>query len=371
MTAIQAVYIRSYSERIIPKPHIVYQISIESSVRSWNMFRRYSEFVELHTELTQSTGAAPPAPIPPKHPLSAATGILTFGIVKGGDKDEKAIEERRVGLEAYLRAIVSAKDDRWRESYTFKEFLGVPIGKQDNFASSSSGARFSSSSWLDEHLELQSRIRDIRASINKRDALSDRGDINGSHAANVQGKKQLAEVLSRLRVLGTGLQELGMGGMKEGELQRRTDMVGRLQDDCEKLGKMVTVARHTSRLSEGGGAGTSSGKTLAPDSDRVALLGTPAFHKPARIFGSAQPQETDVTRPLDNVGVFQLQKQQMELQDEQAARLTTILQRQRQLGEAIGAELNVQNEMLDDLSNAVDNTGGKLTAAKRQMNRLG
>ena len=102
------------------------------------MFRRYSEFVELHAELTQSTGAAPPAPIPPKHPLSAATGILTFGIVKVGERDEKVIEERRVGLEAYLRAIVSAKDDRWRENYAFKEFLGVPIGKQDNFASSSS-----------------------------------------------------------------------------------------------------------------------------------------------------------------------------------------------------------------------------------------
>lgn len=336
------------------------------------MFRRYSEFTELHTELTESTGAAPPAPIPPKHTLSAATGILTFGIVKGGDKDEKVIEERRLGLEAYLRAIVSARDDRWRESYAFKEFLGVPVGKQDNFASSGSGTRFSSSSWLDEHLELQSRIRDIRASINKRDALSDRGDVNGSHTANVQGKKQLAEVLSRLRVLGTGLQELGMGGMKEGELQRRTDMVGRLQDDCEKLGKMVTVARHTSRLSEGGGgAGTSSGKILAPESDRVALMGAPAFHKPGRVFGAAQPQETDITRPLDNVGVFQLQKQQIDQQDEQAARLTTILQRQRHLGEAIGAELNTQNEMLDNLNNEVDNVGGKLTTAKRQMNKLG
>lgn len=334
------------------------------------MFRRYSEFVELHTELTQSTGAAPPAPIPPKHPLSNAAGILTFGIVKGGDKDEKVIEERRVALEAYLRAIVSARDDRWRESYAFKEFLGVPVGKQDNFASGS-GARFSSSSWLDEHLELQSRIRDVRASINKRDALSDRGDVNGSHTANVQGKKQLAEVLSRLRVLGTGLQELGMGGMQEGELQRRTDMVGRLQDDCEKLGKMVTVARQTSRLSEGGGAGTNSGKTLAPESDRVALMGAPATHKPARVFGAAQPKETDVTRPLDNVGVFQLQKQQMEQQDDQAARLTTILQRQRHLGEEISAEISIHNEMLDDLNNDVDNVGAKLTAAKRQMNKLG
>jgi regulator of vacuolar morphogenesis len=230
------------------------------------------------------------------------------------------------------------------------------------------------SSWLDEHMELQTRIRDIRADINKRDALADRRDVNGSQKANVDAKKSLAGVLSRVGKLGEGLRELAMGGMSEGELQRRTDMVARLQDDCEKLGKMVTIARTSSRVL--GVHSNAADRNPASDSDREALLGgtSSGSSKPfARVFGSspAQPKETEQTRPLDDYGVYQLQKEQIELQDEQLSQLTTILRRQRHLGETIGQEISSQIELLRDLENDVDTVGGKLTYAKGQMNRLG
>jgi regulator of vacuolar morphogenesis len=360
MTAIQAVYIRRHEERSDPKQHTVYAIEIQAHVRSWQMWRRYSEFVDLHAELSKSTGSPPPHPLPPKHPLD-------FWRPK---PDGKMLEERRVGLEAYLRAIVGAKDDKWRENLAFRDFLGVPVGRQAR-ATGGLSTSFSSSAWLEEHLELQSLIRDVRADINKRDALSDRGDVNGSQKANVSAKQKLAEVLSRIGKLGEGLRELGMGGMSEGELQRRTDMVARLQDDCEKLGKMVSVARISSRAQSGGGYAAQ--KSPAPDSDREALLGE-SFKPITRVFGAAQPKaprETDQTRPLDDHGVLQLQKVQMEEQDEQVSQLATILRRQRQLGEAIGQEIASQIELMDDLSNNVDRVGGKLAAAKTKLNRLG
>jgi regulator of vacuolar morphogenesis len=157
-----------------------------------------------------------------------------------------------------------------------------------------------------------------------------------------------------------------MAGLSEGELQRRTDMVARLQDDCEKLGRVLSVARQTSqRSAEGGGFS----RPLASDTDRETLLG-PSGAKPARRVFGAPPKETEVTRPLDNVGLYGLQQQQIEQQDTQLAQLTTILQRQRQLGEAINAEVVSQMELLDDLSNEVDNAGVKLQAAKREMNKL-
>jgi len=357
MTAIQAVYIRSHEERNDPKPHIVYNIEIQAQVRKWNMWRRYSEFVDLHTELIKSTGSAPPAKLPPKN---------TFSILKTR-RDANLLEERRVCLEGYLRAIVSAKDDKWRESLSLREFLGVPIGRQG-----AAPSQFTSSSWLDEHMELQARIRDVRADINKRDAFSDRGDIAASHKANVDAKKKLAGIISRVGTLGQGLSELGMSGMSGGELQRRTDMVAQLQDDCEKLGKMAIVARQTSR-GLGLGGGVSVAKNPAPDSDREALLGAPSLKPFARVFGAApaKPQETEVTRPLDDRGLLQLQGQQIEQQDSQLSQLSTILQRQKQLGLAIGNELAVQIEMLDDLDNDVDHVRGKLTNANRQVNRLG
>ena len=374
-TAIQAVYVRGHEERPEPKPHVVFRIDVQAHVRSWQMWRRYSEFVDLHTELTKSVGAPPPSALPPKHALAMLRS----------PKNEALLEERRAGLEAYLRAIISAKDSQWLDTFVFRDFLGVPIGKQavagtgtsDLASGGDAGAQFTSSTWLDEHMDLQARVRDVRADINRRDAFSDRGDVGGAHTTNVQAKKKLAGVLTRIGALVAGLDALALRGMSEGELQRRTDMVARLQDDCEKLAKMLTVARHTSR-------GLASVAERNPaGSDRAVLLGgatagsgsgEPAVSsKPiARVFGVPQPpKETEETRPLDDHGLFQLQQAKMDQQDAQLSQLTAILQRQKQLGTAINNELAQHIELLDGLSNDMDRVGGKLTSAKKQFNRLG
>ncbi|KAF5314170.1 hypothetical protein D9611_006850 [Ephemerocybe angulata] len=366
MTAIQAIFIRGYEERTVPKSHIVYKIDVQAHVRSWQMWRRYSEFDDLHTELTKSTKSAPPCSLPPKHPFS----------ILRPKNEPKVLEERRAGLETYLRAILSAKEDVWRESQAFKDFLGIPVGRQGTLASSHNpGVQFTSSTWLDEHSELQGRLRDVWSDINKRDALSEQGDIAASHKSNVTAKAKLAGVLARIGSMEKALQPLAMGGMSEGELQRRTDMVARLRDDCEKLSRMVTIARQTStRAALDNAAGPSSGGVrAAPESDRAALLGSNQFARPARrVFGaSSPPKESETTRPLDNQGLLSLQQTQMDQQDNQLSQLTTILQRHRQLGEAIGHEVNLQIEMLDDLDNEVDRVGGKLNSTKQKLNRLG
>jgi len=380
VTAIQAVYVRGHEERLDPKPHIVFRIDIQAHVRSWQMWRRYSEFADLHTELTKSVGAPPPSPLPPKH---------AFAMLRS-PKNEAFLEERRAGLEAYLRAIVSAKDSRWLDTFALHDFLGIPIGNKhaaataNDFSSGGDGSQqYTSSSWLDEHMDLQARVRDIRADVNRRDAFSERGDVGGAHGTNVQAKKKLAGVLTRVGVLVAGLEALGVqSGMSEGELQRRTDMVGRLQDDCEKLAKMLTVALSRGAGAGGGGTLGSSARnlTLTAGSDRAALLGgggeaaaVVSSPKPiARVFGVPQPpKETEETRPLDDHGLLQLQQAKMDQQDAQLGQLTTILQRQRQLGTAINNELAQHIELLDGLSNDMDRVGGKLTAAKKQLNRLG
>ncbi|KAI0348096.1 Phox-like protein [Trametopsis cervina] len=364
-TLIQAIYIRGHEERTSPKPHTVYRIDIQASVRSWQMWRRYSEFVDLHTELVKSTGSAPPAELPPKH--------STLGLFRS-HTNPALIEERRIGLERYLRAILSTHEEKWRESYAFREFLGVPVGKAQAEGGLAGGStQFTSASWLDEHTELQTRIRDVRADINKRDALSDRGDVSGSQQANVQAKKKLATAYTRVGVLEDGLKQLALGGMSEGELQRRRDMVGRLRDDCATLSKMVTVARLTSR-----GLGSAAERNPVEEGDRAALLGGSSagtsaggsqFKRPVtRVFG--QPKETEKTRPLDNTGLVQLQQTEMDKQDAELAQLSTILLRQRQLGVAIGQEIEEQNWLLDDLTGEVDRVGGKLSSAKKQLNRV-
>ena len=359
---IHAIHIPAYEDRTDPSPHTVYRIQITASVREWPMWRRYSEFVDLHTELTKSTGSPPPVALPPKHSLSMFRSR----------SNPTVLEQRKAGLELYLRAILSAKDDQWRESYAFKDFLGIPIGKNtviEGRVNAASSKSFSLVSWLDEHVELQSTVRDTRADINKRDTLLDRGDISGSHQSNVQAKKKLLAVQTRVDALEEGLKGLAMAGMSEGELQRRSEMVARLRDDCDKLTKMVTVARHASR-----GLRKTLEKNPAPESDMDALLGKglTTFSKPGRVFGAPPPpQETEETRPLDAPGLLQLQQAKIDDQDANLAQLSAILQRQMHLGLAIDSEVRQQIEMLDQLDQDVDRVGTKLGTAKKHMNRLG
>lgn len=361
MAAIQSVFIKSHEQRTEPKPHIVYRIEITASVRSWSMWHRYSDFVDLNTELTHITGQAPPLELPPKHALS----IFTFK----KSTDEGILEERRTGLEAYLRAIVANKDDRWRTCHAFNTFLGVPVGRNSGFSGEDGIPCFSSAAWLDEHIALGGAIRDVRADINKRTALQDAGDVTTSHIVGVQAKKRLAEVLGRIRVLTTSLQALGLQGLGEGELQRRTDLLAKLQDDCEKCGKMLTVTRQSRTQ------GSTTGTASEPDRKELFSGATSStsfgfkIKPPARVFG-APAQETSVTRPLDDAGILQSQQQQIEVQDQQASQLSAILSRQRHLAMAIHEEITLQNDLLDDLNNEVEHTGDKLRGAKKQLNRL-
>jgi regulator of vacuolar morphogenesis len=252
--------------------------------------------------------------------------------------------------------------------------MGIPIGRQSG-GDGASASDFTSSSWLDEHMELQSRIRDIRADLNKRDAFHDKGDVVSAHSTNVHAKKQLANAMTRVGTLASALQSLAMKGLSQGEIQRRSDMIARLQDDCEKLSKMSVAARLPTRAL---GSAMIGNQRPASESDQAALFntgtGTATSRPVARVFGSAavpKPQETEQTRPLDDQGLLMLQQEQMRQQDSQLSDLSAILLRQKQLGMAIGQEIGEQIDMIDDLSNNVDRVGGKLSSAKRQLNRVG
>lgn len=132
---IQRVQIASFEQRAEPAPHVAYVIRVGMAGESWEVQRRYSEFAALHAAISPP---APPAPLPPKnlaaHSLRLLRGIggLFGASTDQQGMDEAAIEERRAGLELYLRAIVSARDDQWRVHPAFLEFLQVPIPEESN-----------------------------------------------------------------------------------------------------------------------------------------------------------------------------------------------------------------------------------------------
>lgn len=366
---VQSITITSTQTVPQPKPHTTYTIQIATPTRTWTVQRRYNDFVALHTELKASTGKEPPGTLPGKHNWTITRSVY----------NDEVIRERRVLLEQYLRTILTTKDPRWRTSFGFADFLAIPNARAGPSSAGTASATSSSSAppppeiwtaanWLTEHSHVQAVLRSARAALLKRDALAmQMSDASGARSASVEAKKLLKE--ASLRLVGLDKALGGLKGLGEGEKRRREELVEGLKGERDNLSRMADAGVRTSQA--GQGATPSSNGTAGSIPGGTGSIWAPAAPQPGRVFGqAAKPQETEVTRPLDDRGLVQLQEQQVKDQDEQLGILSRLMQRQRKMGEEIHQELEEQNEILDHVDSEVTRVGGKLARTKRQMNRL-
>ncbi|KAI9506847.1 Phox homologous domain-containing protein [Coemansia spiralis] len=336
MEQIRYVKIPTTETRTEPDTHTEYGLQVQGPVRSWTVWRRYNEFLTLANDLSREfPGVETPVPLPPKSLTSCNVGQLEF------------VEERRRALERYIQSMIMSEDDRWRTSKTLQKFL-APGTKGANW--------ITPASWLNDQRDAEQLARDVRQSIVRRENALTRNEVSVSHQCLLQAKRQLTELGRTLKTLEQGL-EMIKSSLTSGELLRRQDMLMRMNEEKGNLNRIVL------------GTGLVSGS-----SDRTTLLSAAASRqapRSRRIFGnSSLPQETNETRGLDDQGLLQMQNQRMEEQDQLAAELSAHLRRQREMGLAIGNELDIHNQLLGELEQDLDRTGNKLTAARRQANRL-
>ncbi|KAL0077651.1 hypothetical protein F4703DRAFT_1880293 [Phycomyces blakesleeanus] len=391
---IQAIFIRESETRSQPKPHTVYKIEVHAAVRNWIVWKRYSEFAKLNSRfLTIFPKNRPPVPLPSKHIFPS-----TFS-------DPDRIEDRRRGLEDYLRGMLSSRDDRWRQTELWKEFLAIPTGRQLD-----GQAHYTSESWLDEYNAMNSTAREIRSLINKRATHMGRDEISASHNCTMQAKKLLITLSSRTSALESGLTGLANGSffqglMSDGELRRRQDMLSTLKDERDTLMRLVNTGRQEQELlynkptSQSPSAGDRKQLLESTNQDTQATYGFPptrttfnnnnnntTIQRAATTIGSGRAlgaaalqqqkqqqqraKETEWTRGLDNGGLLTQQQQLMEDQDQQVEQFSSILSRQRQLGIAIGDELETQSQILDELDGDVGRTQTKLKFASKKLGKI-
>lgn len=149
---LQSISITRIENRALPTPHTVYAVLVVLPVRSWTVYRRYSEFFALHQTLSEGLNELkqPPAPFPPKHAarrtIKAITGL--GGLLPLGENAKEAEEalarERKDGLERYLRAIVASTESSWRETEAFKDFIELPKSQSTIPTSRPTGSRTAS-----------------------------------------------------------------------------------------------------------------------------------------------------------------------------------------------------------------------------------
>lgn len=344
------------------------------------MQKRYSEFAALHDELVRTAGAAPPQPLPGKHWFKSTLS------------SPELTEDRRRGLETYLRAIAESPDRRWRDTQTWTHFLNLPSTSGGSAASSSgigvegrvpainlhganAAAANDPTTWTDLHREMKGHLHEARLQLARRDAANDSGSSSapgskqGSTAAVEAGasaKRALVRAGSLLTALEGGLRAMGEAKrLGEGELRRRRDLLAAARaerDGLEKLSSSLASARGAREGTPSSGDKATLLSGAGESSSRARMGG--------RVLGAPLP-ETERTRELDNVGVVQLQRQQMQEQDQDVEELAKIIRRQREMGLAIKGEVEEQNEMLDQMDRDVDRVEAKMKVANNKARKLG
>lgn len=337
-------------------PYTVYHITLRLPLRSFTVAKRYSDFSTFHETLVNQTNSQPPLPLPTKSWFAKTTS------------NDRFREERRRGLEKYLRAINEAPDGRWRTSPAWRAFLNLPTAA---IAASSSGTSNTSARlhaaitdpsnvdnaaiidptlWLDYYRDMKSYLHDARLQLSRRDQET---TPQKQHESSAAAKSSLVRATSMITTLEEGLRNISgrssssaepsASNLGEGELRRRKDLLINARKEKDGLEDLLQAMATKSRLDQ----------TVASIEDKDALLkvggasnaGGGARRAPGR-SGRVLGKETERTRELDNTGVLQLQQQTMKDQDANVDELMKIIIRQRELGTAINEELLVQNELL-------------------------
>ncbi|QIW96065.1 hypothetical protein AMS68_001583 [Peltaster fructicola] len=327
------------------KPYTQYHIILQLPLRRDEIKKRYSDFVQLNQDLTSQSGT-PPATLPAKNWFSRTVN------------NDPLTEQRRVGLERYLQAIIAADDGRWRSSKAWRAFMNLPEGtstidSRGNLSSTTiSSGNIDSSQWLDMHRQLKTTIQTIRQQLKQREAAT---SVQQQHALSAEVKASLVRATGTIQQLDTALSEPNArGGLGDGEQRRRKDLIVAARKEVQGLNGILK---------------TSLQKPAAEPADvsKDALWkGTTAGK--GRVLGPAK--ETERTRELDNKGVLQLQQQIMQEQDEDVESLAKTVNKLKDMGVMINEELIIQNEMLGLVEQDADRLQGKIDVGRSRIKKI-
>ncbi|OUM59692.1 hypothetical protein PIROE2DRAFT_46831 [Piromyces sp. E2] len=346
MEKILKITIPTCSQRQKSKPHIVYHITVAASIRTWTVQHRYSEFFNLNKKFLD-LGLKPPLELPPKSSIFSFTSY----------DNPKFVEARRQGLEEYLQAILASKDERFKKLPEWKEFLGITQLK--NRTDSEDYNITSSEQWLEECRNLDLVINEIRTCIAARNKFVTRNETAAACEAIVLARKNHSILLES----NPGFFSSVLGGMKKqksrtllskGELSRRQDLLENIRREKIELEKLLGNAKSTDNSSQ----------------SNVSDKGYYSVKNGSNNRQTGNMDNKESTQGLDNIQILQLQKNMLKDQDKTLEQFSSILNRQRKIGETINQELDLQNEILDDLDNNVNKVQLGLGQAEKRMKKV-
>ncbi|ORY48129.1 hypothetical protein BCR33DRAFT_714552, partial [Rhizoclosmatium globosum] len=384
-----SVSIPRYEIRNQPWTHAVYIISVQFVAFDSVQRKKFPAF-------------EPPVSLPTSSFVPWGIVRLFGGVVVGGIGFAAAAEERRLGLGAYLAAMLECADSRWRDSAEWRVFLALdsdaassnqlPNSTSTTTASTSTSIQITSNAHA---RAVAAECRTIREAITQKDVLATQGNTAAMHAALAQIRASIKSLADRMALLDDALllhitksksatsttSSIGASNPETGattriKIHRREDQLVNLKEEKDRIIKLFAASPQTVSQALASNSSLSasnarsellSGQTLSASSSNAATP-TP---RGRRAFGaSIQPKETDQTINLDNQGLLLLQNQVLRDQDNALESISTVIQRQKQIGQTMGDELELQNQMLAEMSEELDRVGGNLKHAGKKLDKL-
>jgi regulator of vacuolar morphogenesis len=285
---------------------IHYNIQVSFERTTFNVKKRYSDFVEFVVSIENEMGEKAPVDLPAKKWI--------------GSKSREFLDDRRRGLELFLRAIV--KRDEWRDSLALMSFLEISA----HIKNETSQAAKARGDWI----KLTSEANSLVQQISKQTSSAERRRLSVLANARI---KDLERILSADNALG------------DGEYRRRRDIIQKLNQSLRE---------------------SVSSPNPQPTPATYSNSSTPSRSSSPRVLGG----ETERTRQVNNAGLMTIQKNDMEEQDKVIDNLREMISRQRTLGLSINEELAHHNQLLDEMDTDTHSVNAHLNQAKRRTGKL-
>ena len=253
-----------------------------------------------------------------------------------------------------MHAILISPDPRVRESDLFKSFLDMSIYLHDGDTNLKSES-ITPHEWMMELKQAEALLRELRSSV------YNHKDRPGS---SIETRRRMTDLSGQIDRLERALDSIASATAEQIsriELSRRRDQILQLKRQKDEVGRLLQPRTSVSN-------DTPSGSVK----DRGQLLSQPSSNNPAprstRKFGVAQ--ETPETLSKDNKQVLEYQTDIMKTQEESIATLGQIIKRQKEIGVAIGNELDVQNQMIDEMDDKVASAAVDVKGVHKRLDKV-
>ncbi|EEB06281.1 vacuolar SNARE Vam7 [Schizosaccharomyces japonicus yFS275] len=318
-------------------PWTWYHILIEyPNGRKMTVKRRYREFCELHETLEKQSSQFDTA-VPPIPPKSWFSSTVTNSSLR---------ESRRLQLEEFLGRLVYSD---WFHLQVVKDFLELREPSQMEFVTPQS---IQPQYWLILYEETKRTVHELRVAVLSRRTMTP-----------AEERSTLYKLKKNIQLLATSLSgSESVSSLGPGEIQRRNDLVGKLDCDIDYLQAEIRSQGGTSI--EVSSPWNSSGEYSSPQRNQL-------FKSSRRVLGKSSSTSLPAEQQrLDNHGLYAQQMKTMDTQDQQVESLLPLIQRQKELSMAICNEVEQQNDMLDEVSAYTGHTQHKLQKTRGRLRRL-